>query len=87
MGNAVAALMGSVCSRSRNRTIDPWLRSRPMSLPIAPTSLVGLGLARVEGDQPEKIAAFGSSYRGAQSHVGAAEGCDLFNVKVNLNHE
>ncbi len=25
----------------------------------------------------EKIAAFGSSYRGSHSKVGAAEGCDL----------
>jgi hypothetical protein len=58
-----------------------------MSMQIAPTSLVGLGLARVDGDQPEKIAAFGSSYRCTQTHVGAAEGCDLLNLKVNLNHE
>ncbi|WP_447795203.1 MULTISPECIES: hypothetical protein [Pseudomonas] len=58
-----------------------------MSLHIAPTSLVGLGLARVDGDQPEKIAAFGSSYMGLRTPVGAAEGRDLFNSKVNLNHE
>jgi hypothetical protein len=46
MGNAVAALMGSVCPRTRNRTIDPWLQSRPMSMHIAPTSLVARGLAK-----------------------------------------
>jgi hypothetical protein len=27
--------------------------------------------------EEQKIAAFGSSYRGTPSHVGAAEGCDL----------
>jgi hypothetical protein len=47
VGNAVAALMEQVCSGPLDRTIDPWLRSRPMSMHIAPTSLVVRGLARV----------------------------------------
>jgi hypothetical protein len=46
VGNAVAALMEQVCSGLQNRTIDPWLRSRPMSMQIAPTSLVAPGLAK-----------------------------------------
>ena len=28
----------------------------------------------------QKIAAFGSSYRGMRTHVGAAEGCDLLTL-------
>ena len=45
--NAVVALRGSVCSSTPERTIEPWLRSRPMSVHIAPTSLVGCGLAKL----------------------------------------
>ncbi|PVZ55126.1 hypothetical protein C9422_23415, partial [Pseudomonas sp. B1(2018)] len=30
--------------------------------------------------EDQKIAAFGSSYRGSRSNVGAAEGCDLLKL-------
>ncbi|HEF4758883.1 TPA: hypothetical protein SAN82_001291 [Pseudomonas putida] len=31
--------------------------------------------------EDQKIAAFGSSYRGTHSNAGAAEGCDLLDIK------
>ncbi|WP_133249030.1 hypothetical protein, partial [Pseudomonas sp. B1(2018)] len=37
--------------------------------------------------EDQKIAAFGSSYRGSRSNVGAAEGCDLLKLDaVSLKH-
>ncbi|MBK5354021.1 hypothetical protein JFU37_16085 [Pseudomonas sp. TH41] len=33
-------------------------------------------------NQKQKIAAFGSSYTGMRSPVGAAEGCDLFGITL-----
>ncbi|CAI8796487.1 hypothetical protein EMIT0P218_10461 [Pseudomonas sp. IT-P218] len=33
-------------------------------------------------EEKQKIAAFGSSYRGSYSSVGAAEGCDLLILKL-----
>jgi hypothetical protein len=35
------------------------------------------GVNRFPSDKNQKIAAFGSSYKGTHSNVGAAEGCDL----------
>jgi hypothetical protein len=35
------------------------------------------------GDGEQKIAACGSSYRGTHNLVGAAAGCDLFNITSN----
>jgi hypothetical protein len=35
----------------------------------------------VSRSKDQKIAACGSSYRGTQSHVGAAAGCDLLILK------
>ncbi|MNP11365.1 hypothetical protein D3C76_1035480 [compost metagenome] len=48
--SAGAALRVKVCSRPANGTIDPWLRSLPMSMHIVPTSLVGRRLDRVASD-------------------------------------
>jgi len=48
--NAVTALMGKVCSRGPDRTIDPWLRSLPLHLQIVPARFCGedwLGLALI----------------------------------------
>jgi len=48
--NAVAALMGKVCSWGQKRTIDPWLRSLPFHLQIVPARFCGadwLGLALI----------------------------------------
>jgi hypothetical protein len=72
VGNAVAALMEQVCCVTQNRTIDPWLRSLPMNLHIAPTSLVARGLAKFDADNRITNGACSSCLAGSAAATGLA---------------